>query len=102
MTPPNHEETVRELMSKMMDQMSEELHIWRLRYPHHAPFIREEAAAKIEGREPNYPPPFVRGEAECAATMKRWKLTRKSRCLVAKRSTTIQPIQQVGCSALVS
>lgn len=38
-----------------------ELRIWRERYRHQAPFIREEAAAQEDGRKPNYPPPFARG-----------------------------------------
>lgn len=39
----------------------EELRIWRERYPHRAPFISEEARSKIDGREPNWPAPYVIG-----------------------------------------
>jgi hypothetical protein len=34
-----------------------ELVAWRERHPREAPSVREEAAAKVEGRAPKYPPP---------------------------------------------
>ena len=39
----------------------EELRIWRESYPRHADAVREIARAKIDGREPNLPPPQMFG-----------------------------------------
>jgi len=36
--------------------MQAELDVWRERYPHAAVYVSEEAAAKIEGREPRHLP----------------------------------------------
>jgi hypothetical protein len=33
-----------------------ELAMWREKFPHDAPFVREAAEAQAEGREPKYPP----------------------------------------------
>jgi hypothetical protein len=46
---------------KFIEIDMEELRIWRECYRHRARYIREEAAAKVEGREPKYIPPVVIG-----------------------------------------
>lgn len=38
-----------------------ELEIWRSRHPDSAGFVTEEARAIIEGREPKFGPPIIRG-----------------------------------------
>lgn len=43
-----------------MKKRDAELKIWRERYPDQAPFIAEEAAAKVERRDPKFGPPIVR------------------------------------------
>lgn len=37
-----------------------ELRIWRTLYPDRAGFVAEEAAAKVENRDPRFGPPIVR------------------------------------------
>jgi hypothetical protein len=43
-------------MKKTLRIQQEELRIWRAKHPREADAVREEAASKIEGREPNYAP----------------------------------------------
>lgn len=50
-----------EALMKFVKVNDEELRIWRERYPHIAPHVREEAVAKVEGREPQYPAPQAFG-----------------------------------------
>jgi hypothetical protein len=47
----------REWLKQRMELMAAELALWHEYYPHRRRFIEEEARAKVEKREPNYPPP---------------------------------------------
>lgn len=48
-------------LASISSRDQEELRIWRETYPHRAPYFAEEARAKAEGRQPNYPPPIAIG-----------------------------------------
>lgn len=50
-----------DLMLQMLNVQAIELALWRERFPIQAAFIREQAAAKSEGREPRYMPPVAIG-----------------------------------------
>lgn len=54
--------TANQFFWKTVKLLNAELDAWRRRYPDAARFVEEEARAKVEGREPNYPPPIVRGK----------------------------------------
>ena len=48
-------------ISDSMERDCAELEIWRKFYPHRAIYIAEEARAKVEGCEPDYPRPIAIG-----------------------------------------
>lgn len=54
---------VREWLWRQHEIMRIELAIWHERYPTRRLYIQEEARARIEKREPNYPPPVCIGAA---------------------------------------
>jgi hypothetical protein len=58
------EEILPAYVGKIAREALAELAVWRERYPHSAPFIAEEARAKIDGREPQFPSPTVIGAGQ--------------------------------------
>jgi hypothetical protein len=51
-------------LRQQMELVQAELRAWRRRYPYDAGFVYEEARAEVEGREPEYGPPIVRGATQ--------------------------------------
>lgn len=57
-------------VAKEIRKMLVELRIWRRWHPTEAGFVYEEADATIEGRQPKFGPPIIRGTAAALAEPK--------------------------------